>query len=94
LLTMDSKTQGSSLKVLVIEDCEIQSKILLIMLQMFNCHTTRVENGKEAVDLCLEGKKFDIILCDKWMPIMKGPEAVAKIRSMRASEVKIVGVSC
>jgi CheY-like chemotaxis protein len=32
------------------------------------------ENGKEAVDLFLEGKKFDIVFCDNEMPIMAGPE--------------------
>ncbi|KQK07040.1 two-component response regulator ORR42 [Brachypodium distachyon] len=90
---MDSKTQGSSLKVLVIEDSELQSMILLAMLRRCNCETARAENGKEAVDLYLEGKTFDIILCDKQMPIMNGPEAIVKIRSMGATEVKIVGLS-
>ncbi|KQJ81906.1 two-component response regulator ORR42 [Brachypodium distachyon] len=94
---MDFKTQGSSLKVLVIEDCEFQSWVLLAKLRRFSCQTTRAKNGREAVDLYLEGKKFDIILCDKEMPIMKGPEAIVKIRSMGSTmgstEVKIVGMS-
>ncbi|KQJ81905.1 two-component response regulator ORR42 [Brachypodium distachyon] len=90
---MDFKTQGSSLKVLVIEDSEFQSWFLLAKLRRFSCETTRAKNGREAVDLYLEGKKFDIILCDKEMPIMKGPEAIVKIRSMGSTEVKIVGMS-
>jgi CheY-like chemotaxis protein len=36
--------------------------------------TPTAKNGKEAVDLFLEGEKFDIVLCDKDMPVMTGPE--------------------
>ncbi|XP_071681341.1 two-component response regulator ORR42-like [Lolium perenne] len=54
---------------------------------MFHCETTVAKTGKEAVDLFLEGKKFDIVLCEKEMP------AVEKIRAIGETDVKIVGVS-
>jgi CheY-like chemotaxis protein len=44
------------------------------MLHKLNCEATAVQNGKEAVDLFVEGKTFDIVFLDKDMPIMSGPE--------------------
>ena len=38
-------------------------------------------NGKEVVDLFLAGKKFDIVLFDKNMPIMTGLEVTNSISS-------------
>ncbi|KAF7075430.1 hypothetical protein CFC21_080211 [Triticum aestivum] len=91
---MASKAQGSSsMKVLVVEDNTVQWMVLSQKLRNYQCEITLAVNGKEAVDLFLKGKKFDIIFCDKDMPIMTGPEAVVKIRAMGESDVKIVGMS-
>ncbi|VAI23758.1 unnamed protein product [Triticum turgidum subsp. durum] len=91
---MAFKAQGSSsMKALVVEDDTVQRMVLSTMLLKFECDITLAKNGKEAVDLFLEGKKFDIILCDKDMPIMTGPEAIVKIRAMGESDVKILGMS-
>ncbi|XP_008669684.2 two-component response regulator ORR42 [Zea mays] len=87
--------EGSSAptRALVVEDIKVDCVILMHMLHKLQCEATAVENGKEAVDLFVEGKTFDIVLSDKDMPVMSGPEAVAKIRAMGATEVRIVGVS-
>ncbi|KAF7068437.1 hypothetical protein CFC21_074204 [Triticum aestivum] len=91
---MASKVQGSSsMKALVVEDNTVQRMVLSMKLRNFECEITHAMNGKEEVDLFLEGKKFDIIFCDKDMPIMTGPEAVVKIRAMGETDVKIVGMS-
>ncbi|EMS57633.1 Two-component system protein B [Triticum urartu] len=91
---MESKAQGSSfMKALVVEDTTVQRMVLSAKLRNFQCEITLAVNGKEAVDLFLVGKKFDIIFCDKDMPIMTGPEAVVKIRAMGEIDVKIVGMS-
>ncbi|RCV32682.1 hypothetical protein SETIT_7G022700v2 [Setaria italica] len=90
---MAFKNQGSSPSALVIEDIKVDSVVLLRMLQKLNCEVTVARNGEEAVDLFLRGKIFDIVFSDQDMPVMTGPEAVAKIRAMGATEVKIVGIS-
>jgi len=35
-----------------------------------------VKNGKEAVDIHCSGKRFDIILMDKEMPVMNGLRSI------------------
>uniref|UniRef100_A0ACD5WRZ6 Uncharacterized protein n=1 Tax=Avena sativa TaxID=4498 RepID=A0ACD5WRZ6_AVESA len=84
---------ASPVKVLLVEDTRVDALVLLAMLRRFHCEIIIANNGKEAVDLFLEGKKFDFVLCDNEMPIMTGPEAVEKIRAMGETDVKIIGIS-
>jgi CheY-like chemotaxis protein len=64
----------SPLKALLVEDSAVDTLLLSGMLRRFHPEITVAKNGQEAVDLYLEGKKFDIVLCDKDMPVMTGPE--------------------
>ena len=73
---MASKKQGSATRALVVEDIKVDCVILLRMLRKINCEATVAHNGKEAVDLFLEGKTFDIVFFDKDMPLMTGPEVL------------------
>ena len=73
---MASKKQGSATRALVVEDIKVDCIILLRMLCKLNCEATVAHNGKEAVDLFLEGKTFDIVFFDKDMPLMTGPEVL------------------
>ena len=68
--------QGSATRALVVEDIKVDCVILLRMLRKLNCEATVAHNGKEAVDLFLEGKAFDIVFFDKDMPLMTGPEVL------------------
>ncbi|XP_047065191.1 two-component response regulator ORR42-like [Lolium rigidum] len=88
-----STVQGSPVKALIVEDTPVHAFILSTILRKFHCEITVAENGNEAVQLFLEGKKFDIIFCDKEMTVMSGPEAIEKIRALGECHVKIVGVS-
>ncbi|XP_047062844.1 two-component response regulator ORR42-like [Lolium rigidum] len=90
---MASNAQGSPVKALLVDDTAVDALILSTKLRKFHCETTVAKTGKEALDLFHEGKKFDIVLCDKDMPIMNGLEAVEKIRAMGEIDVKIVGLS-
>ena len=71
---MTSNIEGSPVKALVVEDTEVHAFILSTMLRRSNCEVIVAKNGKEAVNFFLEGKKFDIVFCDKDMPVMNGPE--------------------
>jgi CheY-like chemotaxis protein len=64
----------SHVKALIVDDSRVDALILSAILRRFHVEITVAENGKAAVDLFLEGKKFDIVLCDKEMPVMTGPE--------------------
>ncbi|XBI88415.1 hypothetical protein VPH35_026384 [Triticum aestivum] len=94
IVIMELKANGSTtIKAQLVEDIKVCRFVLSTILLRLHCEVTLAMNEKEAADLFLEGKKFDIVLLDKNMPIMTGPEAIVKIRAMGETDVKMVGVS-
>jgi CheY-like chemotaxis protein len=43
----------------------------------------RAENGRIAVDLCLNNPNIDMVLMDLLMPVMNGYEATRQIKAQR-----------
>ena len=77
---MELKAKGStSIKALLVEDIGVCRLVLSTFLLRLHCEVTLAMNGKEAVDLFLEGEYFDIVLFDNNMPIMTGPEVLNSI---------------
>ena len=80
---------GGSMRVLVVDDAESNRKLLARLvaksIRAAVCDTAR--DGQEAVDLVTaDVGRYDVILCDKEMPVLDGYGAV---RAMRA-----LGVAC
>lgn len=67
------------IKILVAEDLEVNQEIIAEILKLFGCSLTIVDNGQQAVDVCLE-QPFDIIFMDCQMPLLDGIEATQLIR--------------
>jgi CheY-like chemotaxis protein len=67
------------LKLLLVEDSEVNREVALIQLQAWNHETTTAENGRIAVDILSE-QYFDGVLMDCQMPEMDGYEATTEIR--------------
>ncbi|PUU89420.1 response regulator [Halanaerobium sp.] len=66
-------------KILIVEDNEINQQIVLELLNKVNAQVRLAGNGKEAVSLVKE-QKFDLVLMDVQMPEMDGYQATKKIR--------------
>jgi len=66
--------------ILVAEDDEISSKLLMEILKDLKLKHKIVENGKEAVIACEENPNIDLVLMDLKMPIMNGYEATKLIK--------------
>ncbi|KAL8292793.1 hypothetical protein RQP46_001405 [Phenoliferia psychrophenolica] len=81
---------GKALHILVVEDNEINQKVLKRQLTNRHYAVTVAGNGKEALDIlqssAKEGMRFDAILMDLEMPIMGGLEAIQILRAREASE--------
>lgn len=67
------------LKILIVEDNEINQKFLIKLLKIIGIHCDVAVNGVEAVDACIK-KDYDIVFMDCQMPIMDGYEATKLIR--------------
>ncbi|MCB1157608.1 MAG: response regulator, partial [Leptospiraceae bacterium] len=67
-------------KILLVEDVETNREIIKKYLNSYKISITEAENGKEALQ-CLEQQTFDLIIMDLMMPVMRGDEAILKIRT-------------
>ncbi|MFN1649931.1 ATP-binding protein [Vibrio rotiferianus] len=80
--------------VLVVEDTEVNQKVVRIMLEKLGMQVRVAEHGEEALKLCQE-HQFDLILMDCQMPVMDGFVATENIRKMGVwgKRVPIVALS-
>ena len=67
--------------ILVVEDNEINLKMLLDMLSIHNHKVTVARNGLEAIELAKQHNP-EIVLRDMRMPVMGGLEATRKLREV------------
>jgi PAS domain S-box-containing protein len=70
--------------ILIVEDEEINFLYLDTLLEIHdsNLKSLHARNGQEAVKICQENSKIDIVLMDLKMPIMNGFEATKQIKEI------------
>jgi PAS domain S-box-containing protein len=68
--------------MLVVEDEDLNFKLMLMMLSKMGMKTIRAKNGQEAVDICKANKNIDLVLMDIKMPIMDGYEATKRLKAI------------
>jgi len=82
------KRENTGLKnktILVVEDDDSSYEFLKIILKGFGVNTIILaKNGEEAVRLCEENSKIDLVLMDINMPVMNGYEATKVIKAFRS----------
>ncbi|MBR1645863.1 MAG: amino acid permease [Selenomonadaceae bacterium] len=74
----------SKVKLLLVEDNEVNREIATLILTEFGFQLDTAENGKVAYEKVAMSKPgdFDVVLMDVQMPVMNGYEATAKIRQL------------
>ena len=85
-------TELKDIKVLVVEDLELNQLLIRTLLDDFGFECEIVANGKLAVER-LETKDFDIILMDLQMPEMNGFEATEYIRKKLKLTIPIIALT-
>ncbi len=71
----------SGIKILIVEDKELNQTLTKRMLEQFGATTEVAGNGEEALSILKSGNRFDLILMDIQMPVMDGITATNLIRS-------------
>jgi CheY-like chemotaxis protein len=66
--------------ILVVEDNDVNQKVLASILEAADIQVHKAENGRQALALLNQGVQIDLILMDMNMPVMDGFEATRKIK--------------
>ncbi|SHG60459.1 hypothetical protein SAMN02745221_00567 [Thermosyntropha lipolytica DSM 11003] len=77
--TKNSPSSEQTKSILLVEDNDVNRKILSYMLYNAGYAVTAVENGIKCLEI-LQQKKFDLIIMDMQMPILDGYETCKRIR--------------
>ncbi|GGN90775.1 ATP-binding protein [Saccharibacillus kuerlensis] len=81
-------TPGMEIPILVAEDNPINSQVIRMQLKKLGLNSVEVVgDGQEAVSAFLS-RPYAVILMDKHMPSMDGPEATRKIREIERGEMR------
>jgi CheY-like chemotaxis protein len=73
-------TLPNGVRVLVVEDNEINRKFAEALLRKLGCTHKSVVNGREGLE-ALERDAYDVVLMDCMMPEMDGYEATLRLRA-------------
>ena len=73
----------ADLVVLIVDDDEISSLLLLTTLKSLNLTTLTAINGQEAVVMVDQHPQINLVLMDVKMPLMNGYEATTLIKKLR-----------
>ncbi len=74
-----ARAAGRKLHVLVVEDNQVNQRLVVRLLEKAGHRVTVANNGREAVE-AVEKERFDLALMDVQMPEMDGLEATEEIR--------------
>lgn len=90
--SIDIELKG--LKILLVEDNELNMEIVKDILKSYDVNITEAENGKIAVDIFSNSEinYFDLILMDVMMPVMDGLTATETIRNIKRADANSIPI--
>ena len=84
---------GNGRRVLLVDDSAFFRNLLSPLLDVAGYEVTTVESAVEALQLCEEGRDFDVIISDIEMPGMSGYDLAEALKTKRWAETPIVALS-
>ena len=90
----DENIDLSGVRVLLVEDNDLNMEISKFFIEQSGAHVTPAKNGLEGVNLfkSSENGYFDIVLMDVMMPVIDGYKATEKIRALERPDAKTVPI--
>ena len=84
----------SDVRILLVEDNELNMEIACELLEEAGAFVTMAENGQEALDAFRDNppETFDVILMDVMMPVMNGLDATRAIRALEREDAHMIPI--
>ena len=88
--TAESEPRLQGLRVLAVEDVELNRIVLEDMLVWEGAEVEFAENGQQAIDLVSANGNYNVVLMDIQMPVMDAFEATCRIKPL-APDLPVIG---
>lgn len=83
----------STSKVLIVDDNKLNLKVADKILKRYELNTVLVESGMEAIERIKKNEKYDLILMDDMMPVMRGTEALQKLKEIEGFQIPVIALT-
>lgn len=83
----------SGKKILVVDDNELNIKVLNKAIKSYNFLIDEAHNGKECIEKINQGNTYDLILLDILMPVMGGEETIKHLKSFPNFTTPVVALT-
>jgi CheY-like chemotaxis protein len=83
------RCDAPALKALVVDDQELNRRVMNLLLQECGCSATLAACGEEAIEFAAAGA-FDVVFMDLNMPGLDGDATTRRIRAAGASKVAYI----
>ena len=80
-------------KVLVVEDNQVNQRLIDFVLKKVNVTADLASNGKEAISFLEKDPSYDLIIMDLQMPVMDGYETTIHIREQMKLKMPIIAMT-
>jgi CheY-like chemotaxis protein len=88
-IEIERRCEARALKTLVVDDQELNRRVMNLLLQECGCVATLAACGEEAIDYAAAGG-FDVIFMDLNMPGLDGDATTRRIRAAGASKASYI----
>jgi signal transduction histidine kinase/CheY-like chemotaxis protein len=83
----------SGKRILVVDDNELNIKVLNKAIKSYNFLIDEAHNGKECIEKINQGNAYDLILLDILMPVMGGEETIKHLKSFPNFTTPVVALT-
>ena len=83
----------SSSRVLIVDDNKLNLKVADKILKRYELNTVLVDSGIEAIERIKRNERYDLILMDDMMPIMKGVEALQRLKEINGFNIPVIALT-
>lgn len=80
-------------KILVVDDNELNIKVVRRLLTGFDFEIVECRSGLECLNKITEGNEFDLVLMDIMMPDMNGSKVLAKLKENLNFNIPVIAVT-
>ena len=92
-VTLKNGKDYNKLKILIVDDNELNVKVAQRMLVDLNCKIDAVYDGLQCLEKVKKGNEYDLILMDIMMPNMSGISCLKKLKQKEDFSIPVIALT-